>query len=134
MALLWDHICHPLILILLCIGLAGRPCVIHLRSCVGKRFRDDIFSVWKNSLQELHKFFKFMNSIDTSGKIEFTMSIASNYSVLEFLDLSLHINEHNKICVDVYAKPTNSFTYVLPSTCYPKKCIKKVPKGIALRL
>ena len=75
-----------------------------------------------------------MNSIDTSGKIKFTISIANNYSVLEFLDLNLHINEHNKICVDVYAKPTNSFTYVLPSTCYPKKCIKKVPKGIALRL
>ena len=75
-----------------------------------------------------------MNSIDTSGKIEFTMSIANNYSVLEFLDLSLHINEHKRICDDVYAKPTNSFTYVLPSTCYPKKCINKVPKGIALRL
>ena len=133
MALLWDHICHPLILILLCIGLTWRLCVIHLRSCVGKRFRD-IFSVWNNSLQELHKFFEFMNSIDTSGKIKFTMSIANNNSILEFLDLSLHINEHNKICVDVYAKPTNSFTYVLPSTCYPKKCIKKVPKGIALRL
>ena len=43
------------------------------------------------------------------------MSVA-NQSILEFLDLSLHINEQNKICVDVYAKPTNSFTYVLPST------------------
>ena len=31
-------------------------------------------------------------------------------------------------------KPTNSFTYVLPSTCYPKKNINNVPKGIALRL
>ena len=75
-----------------------------------------------------------MNSIDTSRKIKFTMSIANNDSVLEFLDLSLHINEHNKICDDVYAKPTNSFTYVLPLTCYPKKSIFKVPKGIALRL
>ena len=34
----------------------------------------------------------------------------------------------------MYAKPTNRFTYVLPSTCYPKKNINKVPKGIALRL
>ena len=55
-----------------------------------------------------------MNSIGRFGKIKFTMSIANNNSVLEFLDLSLHINEHNKIYVDVYAKPTNSFTYVLP--------------------
>ena len=36
--------------------------------------------------------------------------------------------------VDVYSKPTNSFTYVLPSTCYPMKNINKVPQGIALRL
>ena len=62
------------------------------------------------------------------------LSLANNNSILDFLDLSLHINEDNKICVDVYAKPTNSLTYVLPSTCYPKKSINKVPKGIALRL
>ena len=31
-------------------------------------------------------------------------------------------------------KPTNSFTYVLPSTCYPMKNINEVPQGIALRL
>ena len=62
------------------------------------------------------------------------LSLANNNSILDFLDLSLHINEDNKICVDVYAKPTNSFTYVLPSTCYPKKSINKVPKRIALRL
>ena len=37
-------------------------------------------------------------------------------------------------CVDVYAKSTNTFKYVLQSTCYPKKCINKFPKGIALRL
>ena len=66
-----------------------------------KRLRDDIFAVWNHSLQELHKFFEFMKSIDTSGKIKFTMPVANNNSVLEFLDLSLHINEHNKICADV---------------------------------
>ena len=58
----------------------------------------------------------------------------NNYT-LESLDLRLNINEHNKICVDVYAKPpTNTFTYVLPSTCYPKKSINKAPKRMALRL
>ena len=74
-----------------------------------------------------------MNSIDTSGKIKLTMSVA-NQSTLEFLDLSLHINEQNMIFVDVYAKPTNSFTYVLPSTFSPKRNINNIPKSIALRL
>ena len=52
---------------------------------------------------------------------------------VEFPDLGLRIDKHNKIWVDVFAKPTNSFTYVLASTCYPKKNINNVPKGIALR-
>ena len=52
---------------------------------------------------------------------------------IEFLDLKLKIVE-GKINADVYSKPTNSFTHVLPSTCYPYKNIRNVPKGIALRL
>ena len=66
-----------------------------------ERLRDDVFAIWNHSLQELHKFFEYMKSIDTSGKIKFTMSVANKNSVLEFLDLSFHINEHNKIHVDV---------------------------------
>ena len=89
------------------------------------------FVIWNHSLEELHQFVQFVNSIEISGKIRSTMSVAKD-SALEFLDLSLHINEHNKICVDVYAKPTNSFTYVLLSTCYPKKNINNISKGIAL--
>ena len=58
-----------------------------------------------------------MKCIDTSGKIKSTMSVPKGSIILdsEFLDLSLLINEQNKICVDLYAKATNSFTYVLPS-------------------
>ena len=52
---------------------------------------------------------------------------------LKFLDLKLKLVE-GKINVDLYSKPTNSFTYVLLSTCYPYKNIRTVPKGIALRL
>ena len=57
-----------------------------------KRFRSDIFAVSNHSLQELHKFFEFMNSIDTSGKIRFALAVANNNSVLDFLDLSLNMN------------------------------------------
>ena len=52
---------------------------------------------------------------------------------LEFLDLKLKI-VNGKISFDVFSKPTNSFTYALPSTCYPNRNIKSVSKGIALRL
>ena len=53
---------------------------------------------------------------------------------LEFLDLKLKMNENSKITVNVFLNPTNSFTYVMPSTCYPSNNMKNVPRGIALRL
>ena len=34
----------------------------------------------------------------------------------------------------MFAEDTNSFTYVLSSTCFPKNNIENIPKGIALRL
>ena len=92
-----------------------------------------MFVLWNQSLKGLNKFLDFMKNIDTSGWIKFAMSVA-NESVPKFLNLSLHINDQNKICVDVYVKPTRSFTFVLPSACYPKRNINNIPKSIALRL
>ena len=49
-------------------------------------------------------------------KIQFTMEVATD--TLEVLDLKLKFDKESKhISVDVLAKDTNSFTYVLPSTC-----------------
>ena len=61
------------------------------------------------------------------------MEIANQEIGLEFLDLRIKCVE-GKLSVDVFAKPTNSFTYVKPSTCYKRKNINNVPRGIALRL
>lgn len=51
----------------------------------------------------------------------------------EFLDFKLKWIG-SKLSVDIYYKPTNSFTHVMVSTCYPVKNINKVPQAIALRL
>ena len=67
-----------------------------------------------------------MNSIDTSRKIKFTISLAHE-SVLKFLDLSLHIDEENKICVDVYAKATNSYIGIASFYILSSKEHKRYP-------
>ena len=36
--------------------------------------------------------------------------------------------------VDVHSKSTNSFTYVLPTICDPRKSINNIPHGTAVRL
>ena len=104
----------------------------HLKPKTSKRFRDDIFILWEHGLNTLPSFLEHLNGMDKTGKIKFTMEIADENG-LEFLDLKLKIVE-GKIRVDVYAKPTNSFSYTSPNTCYPNKNICNIPKGIALRL
>ena len=50
-----------------------------------KRFQDDIFLVWPHSVEDLNLFFNYMNNIDRTEKIQFTIVKV----VLEFLDLKL---------------------------------------------
>ena len=69
----------------------------------------------------------------TSKKFQFTMDIPNN--TLEFLDLKHKFDKNSKqISVEAFAKDTNSFTYVLPSTCFRKNNIERIPQGVALRL
>ena len=61
------------------------------------------------------------------------MEIADHEKGLEFLDLRIKCVD-DKLSIDIFAKPTNSFTYAKPSTCYPCKSINNVLRGTALRL
>ena len=54
-----------------------------------KRFRNDIFLVWHHSAEDLNLFFNYMNNIDRTEKIQFTIVKV----VLEFLDLKLTFNK-----------------------------------------
>ena len=99
----------------------------HLTPTMWKRFRDDIFVLWPHGRVD------YINTLDPTEKIKFTMEVAEPGNYLKFLDLKLKW-ENGKITVDVHSKPTNSFKYVLPTTCYPRKCINNIPHGIALPL
>ena len=55
-------------------------CRFDLKDLCWERFGDDIFAVFIHSLQGLHKFPKFMYSIDAFSEIKFTMTIANNDS------------------------------------------------------
>ena len=98
-----------------------------------QRFRDDIFLVCPHSAEDLNLFFSYMNNIDRTKKMQFAMEVWKY--VLQFLDLKLKFDkEHKHILVDIFAKATNSFTYVLRSNCFRKNSIENVPEGVALWL
>ena len=80
----------------------------------------------------LESFLDYLNQIDSTGKIKLTMQVQDEDG-MGFLDLKLKL-ENSKITVDVFAKPTKSFTYVLPTSCYHRKSISNIPRGIAIRL
>ena len=66
-----------------------------------KRFRDDIFIVWPHSIDELDILFDYINKVDSTKKIQFTMEVATD--TLEFLDLKLKFNKKSKRkSVDVF--------------------------------
>ena len=98
-----------------------------------KRFRNDIFAAWEHGIDTLPSFLDYQNNVDEAVKIKFTMEVADQGKGLQFIDLRIKCVD-GKLSVDVFAKPTNSFTYEKSSTCYPRKGINNVPRGIALRL
>ena len=115
-------------MILQCLNL-----ILQLYNIIGwKRFRDDILTIWTHGCDTLESLLDYLNQIDLTSKIKFTMQVQDEDGI-EFLELKLKL-ENSKIAVDVFAKPINSFTYVLPTSCYPRKSINNIPHGITLRL
>ena len=59
-----------------------------------KRFRHGIFIVWPHSIDELDIFFDYMNNVEPTKKIQFTMDVATD--TLEFLDLKLWFEKESR--------------------------------------
>ena len=68
---------------------------------VWKRIRDDVLVVWTHDTVKLLSFLDYLNNIDDTGKIKFTMQIADEVNGLELLDLKIKCLK-GKLSVDVY--------------------------------
>ena len=75
----------------------------------------------------------YLNNVYEDGTFKITIGVVDQERGLEFLDCRIKCVEGN-LSVDIFAKPTKSFTYVKPLTCYPRGNINNAPRGIALRL
>ena len=53
----------------------------------------------------------------------------------QFLDFKPKLDKKSKQnSADVFVEDTESFTYVLPSTCFPKNNLENIPKSVALEV
>ena len=111
-----------------------------------KRFLDDIFIVWKGTIEELQTFLKEINSLHPT--IKFTAEFTSPYRCdvegphdcfchqtqsIPFLDTKVSING-GKLITDLYKKPTDRCQYLLPSSCHPSHISKNIPYNLCYRL
>jgi hypothetical protein len=72
------------------------------------RYVDDIFIMWKHSMEDLHNFLNHLNNLRTS--IKFTMEMEVN-GHLPFLDV-LVTKKEGSLTTTVYRKPTHTGTYI----------------------
>ena len=113
-----------------------------------KRFLDDIFLIWKGSLENLQTFLEQINNLHDS--IKFTYSYTNPFYCtypsdtlhdcfcyssrsIPFLDTMVTI-KNNKLVTDVYRKPTDRCQYLLPTSSHPSHIQANIPFSLCYRL
>jgi hypothetical protein len=73
-----------------------------------KRFIDDIIGIWNGTHQELTQFVNWLKSFTPELSIEYITS----KSTVDFLDLTLRINQARVVEYSIYSKPISTFQYI----------------------
>ena len=104
-------------------------CVLSQSYSVPRRFNDDIDMEWLHGRDNLDTFLQEANSFHSTIRI--TAEVSNDKHV--FLDTQSRLDE-DRICTDLYTKPTDTHQYLLPTSCHSKHCCKNIPYSLALRL
>ena len=94
------------------------------------RYIDDIFAVWTYGEDKFKDFSFYINSIHSS--FQFTC----NYSkeCVQFLDVSVSVDNSGNITTDLYVKPSDTHQYLLATSCHPNHTNRSMPYFQALRI
>ncbi|XP_070546329.1 uncharacterized protein [Ptychodera flava] len=92
------------------------------------RFIDDIFMIWTHGLDALKKFYQDFNSFHNT--INFTMEYSDN--AINFLDTTVKIRDDH-LETSLYRKPTDSRSYLQPSSFHPQHTFRSIVYSQALR-
>ena len=94
------------------------------------RYIDDIFAIWTYGEDKFKYFMLYINSIHSC--FQFTC----NYSkeCVQFLNVSVSVNNFGDITTDLYVKPTDTQQYLMTTSCHPSHTKRSIPYGHALRI
>ena len=82
------------------------------------RYIDDIFMVWTHREDKLEDFINHINSLHS------TIKFTHEFSKSHILDVTVSLNNSNKISTDLFVKLTDTHQYLLRTSCQPSH-IKK---------
>ena len=88
------------------------------------------FFIWQHGQQSLEGFVEHLN---TSHKtIKFTAETST--SQVNFLDITVTVNDRHEIIMSLYTKPTDSHNYLLYSSEHPRHLLRGIPYSQFLRV
>ena len=113
-----------------------------------KRFLDDIFMIWRGSVENLERFLELVNTLHPTIKFTstFTCPFPCTYPAdtkhdcfchssrsIPFLDTLVTI-KNKTLVTDVYKKPTDRCQYLLPTSSHPAHITQNIPFSLCYRL
>jgi hypothetical protein len=97
------------------------------------RYIDDIFMIWKDTMEELNAFITNLNSIHQN--LKFTHEHSS--CTIDFLDLTVYKGSNfpftNRLDTKTFQKPLNLYQYLHFTSNHPPKVFKALIKGECIR-
>ena len=89
-----------------------------------------IFMVWTHGEDKLEDFINHINSLYST--IKFTYEFSKSH--ISFLDVTVSLDNNNKISTDLFVKSTDTHQYLLHISCHPSHIRKSIPFNPALRI
>ena len=98
-----------------------------------KRFIDDGFGIWKGTKRTFVSWLKKLNNETNKYGINFPLEESQFGKSVNFLDVTLFIDQNNNIQYKSYNKPTDAKRYLRPQSFHPKSVFESVPYSQIIR-
>ena len=98
-----------------------------------KRFIDDGFGIWRGTRRGFESFVKKLNREANKYGINFPLNEVQFGKYVNFLDVTLFLDEENRLQYRSYSKPTDAKRYLRPQSFHPQNVFKSVPMSQMIR-
>ena len=99
-----------------------------------KRFIDDGVGIWKGTRRTFIAWLNKLNKETNKYGIHFPIEEMQFGKTVNFLDVTLYIDQHNNIQYKSYTKPTDAKRYLRPQSFHPKSVFESVPFSQMIRI